>query len=234
MFYSKLKLREQQGLITPKGPNFSWARSFKCQCKDSFVYFKTPKHSPRRSNNEPVYPKTKSKHLAFRNHYNETEIEQGRKNNWNTAQIFYHSWAYYGPWFSGPVAELRMSFTAQEIIHFPETISLFHPRAFEQIVAEFLTDKYGYHLDSTRNNIQEFNAPVDWMPLSHRPVPAVRLKVVSEDFSPFRTIEHWLFFALADDTLATISFNPSRILNLPRAELDKRVNEQPMLDKVNG
>ena len=143
-------------------------------------------------------------------------------------EFFYHEWAFYGPWFTGAVASLEMIARLTKVINCPESLSLFHPRALEQVIGDFLTHIYSRHVDITRDGIHEFKAPSHWQPLHHLPVNAVWLQVKSEDFSPHRTILNWVFFPIADHQMMSILFRPSRFKNLPRSELDKRVSAEPL------
>ena len=120
------------------------------------------------------------------------------------------------------------------MLNYPPDISLFHPRALEQVIGDHLTNKYSHHLDFTRDYIQQFIGPIHWQSLYHLPVNAVKLEVIGQDFSPYRTIDHHVFFPLANDLMASLLFRPSRLLNLPRAELDKCVSLQPMHDLMDN
>ncbi|WP_255428901.1 hypothetical protein [Saccharophagus sp. K07] len=187
-----------------------------------------PRHASRHSNSKPIFPKRHYDQLPLRSYYNEQEAAKGKKDIWREAKIFYHGWAFCGPWFTGVLSELRMTLTLFAPVNYPQKFSLFHPRAMEMVIGDFLSDTYGYHLDETRHYIQEFKAPVNWQPLDHLPVNAVRLEVVSQDFSPHRTIEHFMFFPLSDGLMVRIWFEPSRLKNIPREEMDKLVSVSPM------
>ncbi|WP_028885463.1 hypothetical protein [Teredinibacter turnerae] len=218
MFNVSLKLREPKGLVVPEGPSFKWARTIKSEFEGTEIAFKAPKHSPRRSNHKgyaPVRRYNKDNPLPFRNYYGEEEIERGLPDLWRKADFFSHSWAFNGPWFTGPVCELELMFRLVRVVNYPKDMSLFHPRALELVIGDYLTDMYSYHKSETRGGIQVFHAPINWQILTHLPVNAARMEVVSENFSPHRTIKRMVFFPKT---------------KLPRSELDKRVNEQPMLD----
>lgn len=232
MFNVPLQLRTQKDFITPKGPDFSGARSFQTEILGTGISFKAPKHQPRRTST-PIIPQKTYKNLHLRSYYNEQDAEKNLIDRWKKAQLFYHGWAFYGSWFTGVLSELRMHFNLISPINYPENISLFHPRTFEQVVGDYLTDKYGHQLDFTRDHIQEHNAPIDWQPLEHLPTHAVTLKVIPQESSTLATIDHWLFITLADNMMAAILFVPSRLKALPRSELDKHVDEQPMLDLMD-
>jgi hypothetical protein len=87
---------------------------------------------------------------------------------------------------------------------------------------------HSHHLDETRGYIQEFKAPVDWRALHHLPVNTARFKMVPEDFSPHKVVDHHVIFPIADNMMASFLFWPSQLLSLPQAELDKRVSAKPM------
>src|SRR5690606_12626269 len=197
--------------------------------------FKAPRHSPRRSNHRAVFPEQSyDRDRLFRSRYDELQHpEQGLKGHSEKPRFFYHAWAFKGPWFTGSLAELRLSFDFIKAINFPPAMSLFHPRAFEQVIGEYLTFIYSAHLDFTRENIQEFDAPMNWQPLDFLPVNAVRLDSIPRDFSAHRTINHFLFFPIADDVMAKLLFMPSRLLGLTRSELDKRASVDSMYELID-
>src|SRR5690606_12341962 len=65
------------------------------------------------------------------------------------------------------------------------------------------------------------------------PVNAVRLDSIPRDFSAHRTINHFLFFPIADDVMAKLLFMPSRLLRLPRSELDKRASVDSIYELID-
>ncbi|ACR10947.1 conserved hypothetical protein [Teredinibacter turnerae T7901] len=233
MFNVSLKLREPKGLVVPEGPSFKWARTIRSEFEGTEIAFKAPKHSPKRSNHKGYVPERRyneSNPLTFRNYYDEEQASRGLPDHWREADFFYHSWAFNGPWFTGPVGELNLMFRLVRVVNYPKDMSLFHPRALEQVIGDYLTDMYSYHKSETRGGIQVFHAPINWQILTHLPVNAARMEVVSENFSPHRTIKRMVFFPISDDLMSVLIFWPSRLKNLPRSELDKRVNEKPILD----
>lgn len=235
MMNVRLKLREPKQLVVPRGPDFRWARTIHSNLNGSHISFKVPRHRPRRSNHLSKVPernyqsdRSAASSMPFRSMYGDEDAEKGLKDHFERLKFFYHAWAFYGPWFSGTVAELSLSFDFIKAVNFPDSMSLFHPRALEQVIGEYLTFMYSYHLDFTRDYIQEFDAPVNWEPLNHLPVNAVRLESIPREFSAHKTISHYMFFPIADNIMACLHFMPSRILGLPRSELDKRVSVDPM------
>lgn len=234
MMNVSIKLREPKQQVMPKGPSFRWAREFCSDLDGTHIRFKAPRNCPRRSNHKPVLPRHRyGPDMVFRSMYNDQKAAEGLENHFETLDFFYHAWAFYGPWFTGAVAELSLQFDFTRVVNFPPSMSLFHPRALEHAVGEFLTSMYSSHLDSTRDNIQEFDAPINWQPLHHLPVNAARMESVPRDFSAHRTISHWIFFPIADDIMATLLFMPSRLLGLPRSELDRRASVDSMYELMN-
>ncbi|WP_341938817.1 hypothetical protein [Marinimicrobium sp. C2-29] len=241
MMNFRLKLRQPKQLVVPKGPDFRRARTFRSDVDGTYISFKAPRHSPRRSNHLPRLPdhhyrsaRYSDGTLPFCSMYSDHKAEAGLKDHFEKLQFFYHAWAFCGPWFSGTVAELNLSFDFIKAVNFPSSMSLFHPRAMEQFIGEYLTFMYSHHLSVTRGYIQEFDAPVNWQPLRHLPVNAVKMEATPRDFSAHRTISHLMFFPIADNVMAKLHFMPSRILGLPRSELDKRVSIEPMLDLMDN
>lgn len=236
MFYFPFKLHDSKKLVTPKGPSLAWTRRTRIDISGTEISFKVPRHRPEHRNNDPVFPRRRYSldSLPLRSSYNEEDAMKGRKDAWRFSTLLSHSWAFCGPWFTGILSELRLTVTLFRPVNYPQRFSLFHPRALELVIGDYLDYMYADKLDETRNYIQEFVAPVNWRALGHLPVNAARLEVVPQlPSAPTRIIEHLVFFPLSDDLMVRCRFEPSRFKNLPNAEMDKRVNIQPMLDLMN-
>jgi len=241
MMNVRLKLRQPKQLVVPKGPNFRWARTIQSDLDGTRISFNAPRHRPRRSNHLPTLPERQYRSgnrpgdsMPFRSLYNDQKAEKGIKDHFERLEFFYHAWAFCGPWFSGAVAELSLSLDFIKAVNFPKPMSLFHPRALEQVIGENLSFMYSHHLDFTRDYVQEFDAPVNWQPLHQLPVNAVRMEAVPRDFSAHKTRNHLMFFPISDDVMAKLFFRPSRLLGLPRSELDKRVDPTPMHELMDN
>ncbi|TVZ41886.1 hypothetical protein P886_1237 [Alteromonadaceae bacterium 2753L.S.0a.02] len=236
MFNVPLKLREAKELIIPEGPNFASAPLIKCEIDGTKISFKAPKHKPRRANHKGLSPEAiyRENDLPFRDYYDEEKEIRGLTDNWREADIFYHAWAFNGPWFTGVASELRCAVRIIKIVNYPDAISLFHPRSLEKVIGDNLTNLYSGHISETNGGIQIFNAPTNWQPLHHLPVVAVKLQSQSLEFSAFPTIEHLVYFPIADNLFIRIMFWPSRLKNLSRSELDKLVSEKPMLELMDN
>lgn len=236
MMNFRLKLRESDNLVTPKGPSFNTARKVRINIAGTEIEFRAPKHRPRHSNRENTEPKQKyeRRQLNFLSKYDEEDIALGRKDNWEEMLLLWRSWAFNGPWFTGTLGELSLSLRLIRPINYAQQFSLFHPRAMEMIIGDYLTFLYGHRLNKFRNNIQEYMAPLDWQPLNNLPVNVASMRVESHDFTPYRRNSRMIYFPIADDIMVLFSFDPSRLKNLPKAEMDKLVNPKPMYDMIDN
>ena len=241
MMNVRLKLRESKKKVVPKGPSFRWARTIKSDIDGTKIEFKAPKDRSHRLKLKQYLPDRYYRssnyacgELNFRDLYDEQDAHLNLGNHFEKLPFLYQSWAFYGPWFTGTVAELSLSFNILKTKNYPEGMSVFHPRAMEQVIGDYLTYLFSRHIDFTRDDTQDFDAPMDWQPLHHLPVNAVRLTSVPRDFSPHKTIEHLMFFPILDDLIACLHFMPSRLLGLPRSELDKRVSVEPMYELMDN
>ena len=225
--YVRYKFREPDGLVIPKGPSFSNAGTIVSDIDGTVIKFKTPKHRPQYKNRKQLlpHPSYQMDEMIFRSNYDE-DIKVS--DNWKTFDLFERSWAFYGPWFTGVMAELEMYFTLVKPVNYKNMdFSLFHPRAFENIVADYLTNQFSRYIDKD-NGKHHYITPVEWQPLSHLPVVAVKLQLAPDEKVVSRTINHFAFFPIADQVMACIQFIPSQLRAATQEELDKRVSRTPM------
>lgn len=234
MMNVRFKLREPKSLATPRGPRRM--RTIVSNIAGTQLSFKVPKHRPRNPNNDPIYPDPQYsiERLPLFSNYNEQDEAIGRKNIFRSRKLFSHAWAYYGPWFAGVLSELRLGLSLYQPVNYQQQFSLFHPRALEMVIGDYLDYHYSYCRDKTRNNIQELIAPVGWTPLHHLPVNTVRLEVQEQAFIPGRMDRTIVFFPLMDDLMVVMHFEASCLKNLPREEIEKLVNPQPMHDMIDN
>jgi len=229
----RLKLREPNGLVIPKGPNFARAQTIQSDFDETQLRFRAPKH--RASNGRPkeVLPKRSYQlndiyHL-FRM-YGDGNYEDA--NHLEYYECFRRFWTFYGPWLTGRQAELQMDMTLIMPVNFDNEFSLYHPRAFEKLVSDYLIRIYGNGINPVTEGPSHM-APVNWQPLIQFPTPAARLDAVPTPGGIEHDITTWIFFTLSDNLLASVSFEFNRILNLPKEELDKRVSVETMAELMN-
>ncbi len=156
------KLRESNGLIIPKGPRFSSARTISCTIDGTVISFKAPKHRPQHSNDEQLLPNYSysSENMIYRSYYNESIDES---DNWNYFEFFYNAWAFYGPWFTGTLAELEMHVSLVKPVNDKnQGFSLFHPRAFEKIIGDYLTNNFSKYISESSGGKHHYIAPLNW------------------------------------------------------------------------
>lgn len=228
----RLKLREPKGLVAPKGPNRLY--TVNTEIAGSSLNFRVPRHRPWNPNAKAIFPDSNypkgALHLYSR--YNDQDEAKGRKEVFQSREIFAHAWAYYGPWFTGVLSELRLNIYLYRPINYSQQFSLFHPRAFEALIADYLGYLYSHHVIQSRS-IQKFIAPVRWTPLNYLSVNAVKLEM-EEQASIRGGIDRILvFFPLLDDLMVVMHFEASRLSNLLKAEIDKLVDPKPMHDMVD-
>jgi len=232
--YVKYGLRQTSKLIVPKGPNFVRAPTRAYDIDGTVIKFKAPRHRSYSIKDDPVLPKRRSSlnEYIFRAYYSE---ESNVRDNWRTAEFFLHTWDFYGPWFTGVQAILRMYFFLVKPINYEHEFSLFHPRAFEKVVTDYLINDYS----KRRNTLMEgdpfeYITPVNWQPMENFPCVAVRLEVHPDLEVVRSTVRYLVFFPISDKAMAYINFEPSQLLALSQEELDKRVDRSTMLELIDN
>jgi hypothetical protein len=156
--------------------------------------------------------------------------------SWEFKHLFKHDWAFNGPWFTGNLANLSMSLN---IIRPKKSVaaaritgvSFFHPRAFEQAVGDYLTNRYSIHKTDGR---AEWIAPVNWQPLTALPTMAVRLLVCRDEEVTYSRHHEFVFFAISDQQLGVITFWPSQRAMGTQAEQDAEVGRESMNDLMDN
>jgi len=158
--------------------------------------------------------------------------------NWDEFKFFQHAWAFYGSWFTGSLAELNMYFSLVKPVRYKNNeFSLFHPRAFEKVVGDYLTNDFSTY----KNDVGEdkdrhvFVGPVNWQPLQSFPTVAVRLEIVPDAMALAQhNVRYLVFFPIADKVMGSINFDLSQFLKLSQEELDKRISRSTMLELMNN
>lgn len=228
MMHVKLKLRNRSGLIIPKGPSFSFARKIKTNIDGTQILFKAPKYRAERTSYKPVYPLKEyySEDINYKVYRDEIlKVPY----DWETFSLFEHVWTFYGPWFTGIQAELRINVELARPLNYPnKSLSLFQPRAFEQLVGDFLTYRYSHSFDSLNDRKCYVMAPVDWQPYKELSVIAARLNVVSDPTVITLTTKHYLFFPISDNLMIAVNFTPSQLTSGSPDEREKKISSSTM------
>jgi len=225
------KLRENTGYCIPEGPAFSSARQVSFTINGTNIEFLAPQHKPISRYREEIKPdhQYKFRDINFQSNFNK---DIHLSDSWKTHQILYRSWAFNGPWFTGPLAELDMSLILIRPTDLNEQISYFHPRAFEQAVGDYLSNRFSLIKDNGRPSLI---APVNWLPIKNLPVVGARLQVApDESLTLLKTIKEYFFFPIADQCLVAISFYPAQLLGkMSQKDKDKHIDRSTMLSLMN-
>jgi len=141
MMNTSFRLRKLKEHCTPKGPSFKHAQAIVFSIDGTMIGFKTPKHKSAHSSIEQIKPKRRYSlsEFVFRD-YSEAFVKD---HSWKKAIIFARTWSYYGPWFTGAVADLSCNATLIKATN-KKAGSYFHPRAFETAVSDFITQQYSH------------------------------------------------------------------------------------------
>lgn len=231
MMNVSLQLREPNDLIIPKGPGFDTARYISTEIDGTEIQFKAPKHKPRRASYDPIIPSKSytSDSLNFRVDRDENiDVPY----DWAYFRLFEHSWVFNGSWFTGTRGHLDMYVDLVKPVNYSnEGVSLFHPRAFEQLVGDYLTYQFAGGISQNNKGKCYRVGPVDWQPFNSITANAARFKVVSDQSVITWTPRHTLVFPISNELMVVFTFEPNQLVNLsPQEERDKRVSASTMLE----
>ena len=224
------------GPIIPKGPKFSRACRINYDFDGTIFSFIAPKHSPRRKSQKPQEPVNnfyKLDEVNFTSYYNK---DRNVSNNWRSLELFDRSWAFNGPWFTGAFAELYLSCRLVKLVNYNKNeFSLFHPRAFENHIADYLTNLYSKNIDEVFPQKKHvLSTPVNWHPLDHLSVNAVQLETVTDDTIRAASVTHHVYLPIGDDLFLSFYFRPSQIRSGTQEDLDKTVSRSTMNELMDN
>jgi hypothetical protein len=217
-----LQLRIPKGFNTPKGPSFVFATTLDFSVFGTRVTLRAPRHRSRYKSESAAQPWS---------NYNDENVrlesfdkDLALNDSWKYVRVAYRAWTFYGPWFSGPLADLSMSIRLLTPTRPKPGVSLFHPRAFEGAVGDYLTQQYGGY---KRHGRSEWITPVEWTPLTRYPCLATSVWALANEEVSNRPRERYLFFAIVERYLLAIRFRLPRRGNDTLAELDKLIDPRP-------
>lgn len=234
MFYFPLKLRTSKNLIIPKGPSFKKARTYEVNLDGTKLKFKAPKDSQQISKYKFSFSaKNTREKIIFHGYGEGPHNPKDLSEKWERATCYEAGWAFNGPWFSGPVSDLKLLVKAYRIKNYPESVSLFHPRAFEKVIGDYLSIFYS-ELSDHRGNIQTYSAPLDWRAFSAGDVYGAYFKVS-------RTLTNHLgggsryfaFFPIDSRTMGRFMFDIARLGLFPEPSHDKISSLEPLYQLMN-
>ncbi len=231
----QIKLRERTGFYDPVGPAFSCAKKFSFSIEGTQIDFRAPKH-------KPVIKGKKPQKLMKIYRFDDYSLKFGSQNldvvvadKWLYSNLFWHDWAFNGPWFTGCLAHVSLSIYVFKSKEPNNAISFFHPRAFEQTIGDYLTNRYS---KEKNNGKYEYQAPVNWQPIDSLSVPAARLEAIADGSVGLYSKSVLLFFPIDNQHFIQMYFTPHR--NVPgnsEAELDRQIgykNLGELIDNIIG
>lgn len=227
MFYWPYKFRSQVEYLVPKGPSFSSAPVLRTNVNGSAITIKIPRNKSHLSV-KPISPK---KRYSLRN--NDFSRYLASKPEWEYFALAARWLDFNGPWFTGNLGSLDVFVGVLRRLRPDPDVSLFHPRAFESTIADFMTFCHGYEFSRNRT-VQDWFAPVDWNSLRRFPCVAAKFDAVTN--SEVRRSERcrYLFLPISDQYLLQISCSITRVLPFihssvePEDDTDAWISEEPM------
>lgn len=192
--YPSLEWRKRHEYCTPRGPIFSWAQRIEIPIAGSYLRFRAPRHSPRRSIIQEAHriPGCDVLDGGPLGHYGHSTMAN---NHWGCVKPFARYWSFWGPWMTGCKAELAMSITVvgrRQEFEIPG-ISFFHPGAFETVFSTYLNDYFGHRRWDAHSDQPRYFGPVDWRRNQHLPVFSASCKI-------YRWAEGDVFVPSVDDS----------------------------------
>jgi len=132
----------------------------------------------------------------------------GKGGRWRYARFLLRQWYFLSPWFGGVQIVVRMNalvITAPQEKKF-ESISFFHPRAFESALAEYLDSQYG---DEKHNKGPKYRGPINWQPVKlNEYISGVRFDVERVTYTPDSEEKAQLFaFPVANQQFIVFTFS---------------------------
>lgn len=221
MMNFRLKLREQTDFCDPVGPSFKNAKKWKLLIEGNHIEFRAPKHTPMVKSKKSRIPESSYQYgdIIFQSNYNK---DLHVANDWDEAILFYHNWAFNGPWFSGCLADLSMTFGVLKKRQHSSNISFFHPRAFEQTIADYLTNQFSKQKSHGK---PKFIAPKNWQPVGGLPVFAARFQSETNKDTGLYFRTEYVFFPLDNQHLGVFIFYPNRYSTGTIDEINAKLGE---------
>jgi len=226
MFNVSFKLRKNLTCSSLKGPSFTSAKHLKFEIDRTVVSIKLPEHNSSLASRSAILPNNEyfTEQMTFRTYSKDLVLND----NWRNFDLAYRSWKFNGDWFTGVLSELSVYIELIKKNESDKDISLFHPRAFEQAVADYLTHQYSKR---KINGTPGWIAPVNWKTIDIHSINAAYFEIKPNiNANAEKEKIRVLMFPINSFCILRVSFNLTRFLNKPEEELDKLVDPKPMND----
>lgn len=230
MFNFPLPHRKSKKYLTPSGYNLLLAPRKNFSVDGTLISFKVPRYNwlqgdPKPDKTFPHYPLNQPKELFS----DQTpKLFGDGEDKTDFYNVYTHSYGFYGPWFTGEQALLCVRVNILRFSHFSSSASFFHPRSYEMMISDHLTQHFSQK-DDEYDDIQQNLAPVDWTQLNHLPVNSARFKIVGQ--SPRSLIapeSHKLYIPIDNNVVVCFTFGLSYRSGQPSFIGSKFVNMKPV------
>lgn len=194
---NKLKLRKTTEPCTLVGPTIRHAKKYYFSLNGTHISIAFPRNYSSRK-----YPISHSpkKEYNLENYYFKDTIPS--KKGWGSFIWAARAWDFYGPLFCGELGTVTMTATIDSPRDLKENISLFHPRAFEQVIGDFMTFLHG---DEIYLHGQQWLAPTNWQPIEKFPSVCAKFEVQSAVGA--NNYECWISLPISNSHLLSLSFS---------------------------
>ena len=196
--HSSLKLRKSEEFCKPLGPSFSSASPRKLNFSGASVTFMAPRGS-RPSSAYDRTPALKGDVLRYplSRHNNGVMANE----EWVQLGAYGDFFCFNGPWFRGYEAFLHMYIQVLARKTQESSTSLFHPKALEYNISNYLDARYGHELYHQK---ALWIAPFNWRVMNIPPIQAAHFFVQPSSLgtsSPYQL----LMFPVTDNHLLKVS-----------------------------
>lgn len=227
--YSSLQLRESKGPCSPRGPFFDKAKAETIRFPLCTLTLRLPRHSPKRGDETEQRKPHRGLHKLEGSSYNGDAMPS---ESWQQSPVANRKWAFKGPWFTGYKGHVAFSIQGLTPLHQNPEMNFLHPKAFEVGVLGFLTARWGHKLYDEGKEIPYYQAPLNWTPLAHLPVPALQLDLGEAITSGSRY--RMVFLAVAKNKLIHVHFQYWQGCTGSQQEQDQKIDPKPMQDLIDN
>lgn len=232
MFYCSWELFSQEKFLSPKGPNFNPAPLLTMTVDGIKIQVKVPGHRPA-TQAERIDP---AKRYELSDEYG-MRIWENNGVKSRSRMVVLRNWAFYGPWFTGLLGSIEMAAIIFKPLPDGYAPNLFHPRAFESAVAEFLTSHYGHDFSFLEHGEQSFLAPSNWQPRKGLPCAGVRFDVVPNPHTMAEGVKCYFVAPISHEHLfiAHCDINRSGVFTdiKPKPKVDDWIDLKPFTTLAN-
>lgn len=220
--YAPFKWRKAPEFCTPQGPKFSSARALKFSLAGTEVTLRLPRHRSGYRSQEQLKPKAGPLDISqsSTSYYNQGVMQDNR---WRQRLVASRSWGFWGPWFTGARGEVTFSASILVPDNVDTSVSFFHPKVFESMVADYLTALYGRRIGSLG---ALYEGPINWKPLDIHSVLVASFYVLAHHTGDSNT--RMLLLPIGDCQLLKCSFSIDQHSSGSQKEKDQTVDRSTM------